>query len=83
MCEGSDFSTTLPALVCLDSSHPSGCEVASRCVFFNINLFILFYFCLGRVFVAAPALSLVAVCGLLIAVASLFVEHGLQAHELQ
>ena len=55
--------------------------------FFKINLFILFiYFWLHWVFVAACGLSLVvvsggllfvAVHGLLIAVASLVVEHGL------
>ena len=42
---------------------------------FKINLFI--YFWLRWVFVAAHGLSLVAVSGLLIAVASLVVEHGL------
>ena len=47
--------------------------------FFNINLLILFiYLWLHWVFVAARGLSLVAVCGLLIAVASLVAEHGLQ-----
>ena len=35
------------------------------------------------VFTAAPGLSLVAVHGLLIAVASLVAEHRLQAHGLQ
>ena len=59
-------------------------------LFIFINLFI--YFWLHWVFVAARGLSLVAVsgrllfvavCGLLIAVASLVVEHGLSAHGLQ
>ena len=50
-------------------------------LFFKINKFIYFWLC--WVFVAARGLSLVAVsgaalcCGLLIAVASLVVEHGL------
>ena len=61
--------------------------------FFFLDLFYLFifYFCLHWVFVAACRLSLVAasggysvaVHGLLIAVASLVVEHGLWAHGLQ
>ena len=49
-------------------------------VFLYINLFILFYlfyFWLHWVFIAARSLSLVAVRGLLIAVASLVAEHGL------
>ena len=62
--------------------------------FFFFYKFILFiyYFCLRWVFVAARWLSLVAasrgysfvaVRGLLIAVASLVAEHGLQVHGLQ
>ena len=49
-------------------------------VFFFFNEFIYFiyiYFWLRWVFVAACRLSLVAACGLLIAVASLVAEHGL------
>ena len=60
--------------------------------FFCFYKFIYFiYFCLCWVFVAARGLSVlaasrgysVAVLGLLIAVASLLVEHGLQVHGLQ
>ena len=42
-----------------------------------LNKFIYFYFWLHWVFVAARGLSLVAARGLLIAVASLVVEHRL------
>ena len=45
--------------------------------YFFIILFYLFYFWLRWIFVAARGLSLVAVRGLLIAVASLVAEHGL------
>ena len=44
-------------------------------VFFYIYLFI--YFWLYRVFIATCGFSLVAVCRLLIVVASLVAEHGL------
>ena len=51
-------------------------SLALEVLFFK--LFILFiYFWLHWVFVAAHRLSLVAVCGLLIVVASLVAEHGL------
>ena len=44
-------------------------------LFYFLNTFI--YFWLRWVLVAVRGLSLVTVCGLLIAVASLVVEHGL------
>ena len=55
------------------------CLVAWNLFFFLINLFILFiyYFWLCWVFIAARGLLLSVVCGLLIAVASLVVKHGL------
>ena len=54
----------------------------SFCFVFSFK-FYLFIFWLRWVFVAARGLSLVAVSGLLIEVASLVAEHGLQAHGLQ
>ena len=60
-------------------------------LFLLINLFLFIYFWLRWAFVAARGLSLAAtsgdtlrcMCRLLIVVASLVVEHGLQAHGLQ
>ena len=62
-------------------------KIKEECyLFFLIYLFYLFYFWLNWVFIAARGLSLVvasrglpfvAVCRLLIAVASLVAEHGL------
>ena len=70
-----------------NASFMVGVPVALSRIIFLINLFILFiYFWLHRVFVAAHGLSLVggergllfvAVHGLLVAVASLVVEHRL------
>ena len=51
-------------------AHPRG-------VFFFFLIYLFIYFWLCWVFVAVLGLSLVAVSGLLIAVTSLVVEHGL------
>ena len=48
---------------------------------FFLKLFVYFWLC--WVFIAERRLSLVAAHGLLIAVASLFAEHGLQVRRLQ
>lgn len=42
------------------------------------SFFLVFNFWLHWVFIAAHWLSLIAVCGILVAVASLIAEHGLQ-----
>ena len=61
-------------------------KLENQFLFFNVFIFYLFYFWLHRVFVAAHGLFsscgkwrllFVAVQGLLTAVASLVVEHGL------
>ena len=83
--KGFNFSTLLPTFVIF--------IYIFYFIIIFLNLFILFiYSWLCCVFVAGRGLSLVAVsggyssfavCGLLIAVASLVVEHGLWARRLQ
>ena len=95
--EGSLFTTPFPAFIVsrfFDNGHSDQCEVTPHCSFFFFNKFIYFIYlflsalglrCCARAFSSyreQRPLS-VAVRGLLVAVASLVAEHGLQAHGLQ
>ena len=74
----------LQDLQCYPFLHPYYCHFILFFFFFLINLFILFiYFWLCWVFVAASGATLGCGARLLIAVASLVAEHGLQARGLQ
>ena len=83
---------TISSITCFISYVPGIFTILLLLLVFKENLFILFiYFWLRWVFVAAWAFSscgeqgllFVAVHGLLIAVASLVAEHGLQTCRLQ
>ena len=92
-------SPALIACRFFDDDHSDRCEVIPHysfdlhfSIFFFINLFIYYLFltalglcCCMQVISSCGerGLLFLAMCGLLIAVASLVVEHGLQAHVLQ